>query len=139
MIFEQSDMDRINEIKFLEICTRIYKFRNDFSDITLYFKQLQPFLDCDLYSIIQLSKEIFERKYQPTIQEITIVLYQQGMTKELIAQHLKKSRPTIIKWLNDPQVLYPISSPSVRQSLNQFILDWERLEKPDLRHIDFIG
>ena len=139
MIFEQSDMDRINEIKFLEICTRIYKFRNDFSDITLYFKQLQPFLDCDLYSIIQLSKEIFERKYQPTIQEITIVLYQQGMTKELIAQHLKKSRPTIIKWLNDPQVLYPRSSPSVRQSLNQFILDWERLEKPDLRHIDFIG
>lgn len=138
MIFEQSDIDRINEIKFLEICTRIYKFRNDFSDITLYLKQLQPFLNCDLYSIITLSKEIFERKYQPTIQEIAIVLYQQGMTKELIAQHLKKSRPTIIKWLNDPQVLYPRSSPNIRQSLNQFILDWERLEIPDLRHIDFI-
>lgn len=36
MVFEQSDLDRINEIKFLEICTRVYKFRNDFSDITLY-------------------------------------------------------------------------------------------------------
>ena len=139
MIFEQSDIDRINEIKFLEICTRIYKFRNDFSDITLYLKQLQPFLDCDLYSITQLSKEIFERKYQPTIQEIAIALHQQGMTKELIAQHLKKNRTTIIRWLNKPQVLYPRSSPSIRQALNQFILDWERLEKPDLRHIDFIG
>ena len=139
MVFEQSDLDRINEIKFLEICTRVYKFRNDFSDITLYLKQLQPFLDCDLYSIITLSKEIFERKYQPTIKEKAIVLHQQGMTKELIAQHLKKSRPTIIKWLNEPQVLYPRSSPSIRQALNQFIIKWETFEKPDLRHIDFIG
>ena len=139
MIFEQSDLDRINEIKFLEICTRVYKFRNDFSDITLYLKQLQPFLDCDLYSIITLSKEIFERKYQPTIQEIAMVLYQQGMTKELIAQYLKKNRTTIIRWLDKPQVLYPRSSPSIRQSLNQFITKWETFEKPDLRHIDFIG
>ena len=60
---------RICELEFLELCTRIFAYRNNPTDIIKFLTFSKQFIDFDPRIISGLAKEIFDLKYVPSKEE----------------------------------------------------------------------
>lgn len=129
---DQLQLDRIYEIYFLEMCNRIVAFRNSFEDLTNYLKGLQYLISYNQPEIIRLSKNIFEKRFRPTKEEILKILDYEGVPDRMLYQLTKIPRRKIVAALASENILYPRTSDSERRAIREFMQQYTQISKIDL-------
>jgi hypothetical protein len=124
----QIELDRIYEIKFYELCSRLFNFRQNPEDITQYLKTIVGFMpECPLGPIIELKNEIFQRKYKPSKQEVMLTLYYDKVPPTQIATKVNVGAQTLYNNLRTENMLYPRASEHMILALRKFIPEYIRL------------
>ena len=133
----QEQLDRIYEIYFLEMCNRIVAYRNSFEDLTNYLKGLQYLIKYNQPEIIALSRNIFEKRFRPSLQEILKALEEENVPNYLMYQMTGITRRKVETLLKDAKenVLYPRTNPTERVALREFMEQYTQLNKIDLMRL----
>lgn len=131
---DQAQLDRIYEIYFLELCERIVGYRNNYEDLTNYLKGLQYLIEYNHQEIIALSRNIFEKRFRPSKQELLKVLDYEGVPNYLMYQLTGVSRRKADSMLAEANenVLYPRTNPTERIALREFMAKYSQISKVDL-------
>ncbi len=131
---DQAQLDRIYEIYFLELCERIVGYRNNYEDLTNYLKGLQYLIEYNHQEIIALSRNIFEKRFRPSKQELLKVLDYEGVPNYLMYQLTGVSRRKADSMLAEANenVLYPRTNPTERVALREFMAKYSQISKVDL-------
>lgn len=131
---EQGQLDRIYEIYFLELCNRIVGYRNNFEDLTNYLKGLQYLISYNHQEILTLSRNIFEKRFKPSKQELLKTLEYEGVPNYLMYQLTGVSRRKANSLLAEANenVLYPRTNNTERIALREFMQQYNQISKIDL-------
>lgn len=114
---------RINEINFLEFCTRIYSIRKKLIDIKIVLADLTKLLDFDVEKVSEIVDEIFAPHFQLRPNEVnTLIEHKYVTAKELIDMFNKCSR-TIYRYKakGKDATLYPRLDEEHQIALNKFM------------------
>ena len=126
---------RISELEFLELCTRIFSYRNNPKDITTFLTAVQPFIDFNPRIISDLTREIFDSKYVPNKEEIALVLYEKGYSLKDISLAYGKSIASISLWVKKDVVLFPRSTQEQQTEVIKFMEQYNKIFTPDIRNL----
>lgn len=126
---------RICELEFLELCTRIVSYRNNPTDIMIFLKVVQPFINFNPRIMTDLAREIFELKYKPNKQELTYLLNEKGFNLKDIGRLFNKSSASICLWLKEDIVLFPRCTKEQQTELINFMEQYNRIFAPDMRNL----
>ena len=119
---------RINEIRFLELCTRIISHRGRNSDLSKFFSAINMLIDFDLNTIVRLSTVIFSKIYQPTTNEFIRILTELGMNRTQISRIVGISVKTIYNRFDTvPEILYPRTTPEEQEAVDKFFQQYDVL------------
>lgn len=126
---------RISELEFLELCTRIFSYRNNPRDITTFLTAVQPFIDFNPRIISGLSKEIFDLKYVPSKEELVQLLYEKGFNLKQIGHLYNRSIASISLWVKKETVLFPRSTYEQQTEVIKFMEQYNKIFTPDMRNL----
>ena len=119
---------RINEIKFLELCTRVLSFNGLHSDLGKFFSALNMLIDFDVTTIVHLATTIFAKPYQPTQNEMIRILTELGMNRTQISNIVGLSVKTIYNRFDTvPEILYPRTTPEEQEAVEKFFQQYDIL------------
>ena len=119
---------RINEIRFLELCTRVLSYRGLHSDLGKFFGTLRMLFEFDTNIIVPLATTIFAKPYQPTTNELVKILSELGMNRTQISRIAGISVKTIYNRTdNIPEVLYPRTNPEEQKAIDDFFQQYDVL------------
>lgn len=131
----KSKKARISELEFLELCTRIFSYRNNPKDITTFLTAVQPFIDFNPRIISDLTREIFDVKYAPNKEEIALILYEKGHSLKDISLAYGKSITSVSLWVKKETVLFPRSTQEQQTEVIKFMEQYNRIFTPDIRNL----
>lgn len=119
---------RINEIDFLEFCTRILSIRNKMIDIKLFIANLSNFIDFDIDIISSIVDKIFSPNLQVNISELNALLNIDYINTKELKELYKRSRRTIYRYKEKGKniVLYPRLEPEEQEALDVFMTQYNK-------------
>lgn len=123
----QQEKARICELEFLELCTRVFSYKNNPTDIQKFLGAVRTFIDFDTRIISDLAKEIFHLKYRPHEKEIAKVMAERGYSLSEIGKAFGKSKATMYKWVQDNSPLFPRCTEEQQQEVIKFMEQYNRL------------
>lgn len=126
---------RICELEFLELCTRIFAYKNNPTDIVKFFTFLRQFIDFDPRIISDLAREIFDLKYVPSKEEKVQLLHEKGYSLIEIGNLFKKSKASVCLWLKKETILFPRSTQEQQREVIKFMEQYNKLFSADMRNI----
>lgn len=126
---------RISELEFLELCTRLVAYNKDTSFISTFFKALKYIIDFNPAIVIEVSKEIFEPKYQLGKVEKVKILKRYGYTVRDISKICNISLDSVTRYSRMDYLLYPRSSKEQQREIHKFMQQYRILFNIDIRNI----
>lgn len=126
---------RICELEFLELCTRITSYRNNPTDIMVFLKVIEPFINFNPRIMTDLARDIFNLKYKPNKQELTYLLNEKGFNLRDIGRLFNKSSSSICLWLKEDIVLFPRCTNEQQTELISFMEQYNKIFAPDMRNL----
>lgn len=128
---------RINEIKFLELCTRIESVNHRMIDIKRFLGCIHNFFEFDLELLTAASEQIFMPRCAVVKEEISALLATGEFKTKELAETVNMSDKTLYRYKNKLQdnVLYPRLDEQFQEELEKFIEQYDRYFTRDFRNI----
>lgn len=123
----QQEKARICELEFLELCTRVFSYKNNPTDIQKFLGAIRTFIDFDTRIISDLAKEIFHLKYKPHKKEIAKVMAERGYSLSEIGKAFGTTKVTIHKWIQEDLPLFPRCTEEQQKEVIKFMEQYNRL------------
>ena len=123
----QQEKARICEREFLELCTRIFSYKNNPTDIQKFLGTVRTFIDFDTRIISDLAKEIFHLKYKPHKKEIAKVMADRGYSLSEIGKAFGKSKAAMCHWVQDDLPLFPRCTEEQQREVIRFMEQYNKL------------
>lgn len=119
---------RINEINFLEFCTRIMAIRNKMIDIKMILAHLTNYLEFDIEGLSKIVDIIFTPNMQVNISELYVLLDKGYITVKELEASYKKSKRTIYRYKvkGNQTVLYPRLNAENQLILDKFMTQYDK-------------
>lgn len=128
---------RLNEINFLEFCTRIEAIRHRPIDIKLFIGYLANLIDFDIETISAISEKIFTPIFYVHKNEIYTLLENKYIKMTDLDGIYNKSLRTLYRYINksDKAPLYPRLNPEEQEALDKFMSEYEKVFTKDYKNI----
>lgn len=131
---------RINEIDFIELCSRLESIRHKPTDIKIFLAGLNNILDFDITGLYLIVDKIFTPQFAVQSQEILVLLETNKLTRQDLAQIYNKSLRTIDRYKvkSKNNVLYPRLTEEEQICLNQFMELYNKFLIKDYKNLNII-
>lgn len=126
---------RINELEFLELCTRLSAYNSSPSFFESFFVAIKRFIDYDAAIIIGLAKEIFGPKYRPNKQELLKIMQLYNIPKKELARMFGKGEATIYRWCEEEIMMYPRCTEIQQKELHKFMTEYKKIFNADMHYL----
>ena len=129
---------RINEIDFIELCSRLESIRHKPTDIKIFLAGLNNILDFDITGLYLIVDKIFTPQFAVQSQEILVLLETNRLTRQDLAQIYNKSLRTIDRYKikSKNNVLYPRLTEEEQICLNQFMELYNKFLIKDYKNLN---
>jgi len=131
---------RINEIDFIELCSRLESIRHKPTDIKIFLAGLNNILDFDITGLYLIVDKIFTPQFAVQSQEILVLLETNKLTRQDLAQIYNKSLRTIDRYKikSKNNVLYPRLTEEEQICLNQFMELYNKFLIKDYKNLNIV-
>lgn len=132
---------RINEIEFLEFCSRILSIRNRMLDIKLFLANLSNYIEFDIEQVSKLVDTIFSPNLQVRPEEIYAMINKGYISLEQSKDLYNKSKRTMYRYKEKGKeiVLYPRLNPEEQLVLDKFMTQYNIFFTKNYQNILRIG
>lgn len=132
---------RINEINFLEFCSRVSAIKNRLIDVKLFIGDLSKYIDFDIEKISQIADMIFTPNFKISPQELLTLLENKYISVNELANIYKKSIKTIYRYKakGKQAALYPRLEPQYQEALDKFMTQYDKFFVKNYQNIFRIG
>jgi len=137
MRLSEMEKNRINELRLRAlICQMLKSTNNNFSMITEFIKYLENFFEFNVNMILEIIREIFDMRYEPTTDEIIKINLLLGLTIKEIADKLRMKESTVKMHIyrnknnTNTIILYPRLKQEQSQELRKFLKQYYKLYVP---------
>ena len=132
---------RINEIEFLEFCSRILSIRNRMLDIKLFLANLSNYIEFDIEQVSKLVDTIFSPNLQVRPEEIYAMINQGYISLDQLKDLYNKSKRTMYRYKEKGKevALYPRLNPEEQLVLDKFMTQYNIFFTKNYQNILRIG
>lgn len=137
MRLSEMEKNRINELRLRAlICQMLKSTNNNFGMITEFIKYLENFFEFNVNMILEIIREIFDMRYEPTTDEIIKINLLLGLTIKEIADKLRMKESTVKMHIyrnknnTNTIILYPRLKQEQSHELRKFLKQYYKLYVP---------